>query len=247
MTAKGLRLVDYDGMFVPSMSTMIGNELGHRNYQHPLRSSNHFGAFLDNFSAWVIYCSLRAITVDPGLIQDLEVTEECLLFRREDFLSPLSSSTFAALERHDCEELRALGQFIRYHLLTDPAKLPPLGLELNVGSHWNPFQISPIRNLTASGQREEQASSIELNDSGKTKKHQVESELMLPTPRQKKELQRPGETTFVATLSGIAMAGLGISGFAFYCAMTGPPGGAGQLRRGRIHSHSLAPNGVVVN
>lgn len=45
-----LRLVDYDGMYVPSMAGLESNELGHRNYQHPRRSREHFGPFLDNFA-----------------------------------------------------------------------------------------------------------------------------------------------------------------------------------------------------
>ncbi|CAN5173530.1 hypothetical protein BH10CYA1_BH10CYA1_39190 [soil metagenome] len=45
-----LRLVDYDGMFVPAMKTFSAGELGHRNYQHPERAADHFGPYLDNFS-----------------------------------------------------------------------------------------------------------------------------------------------------------------------------------------------------
>jgi serine/threonine protein kinase len=50
-----LRLVDYDGMYVPAMRNFASNELGHPNYQHPNRDQRHFGPYLDNFSAWIIY------------------------------------------------------------------------------------------------------------------------------------------------------------------------------------------------
>ena len=33
-----LRLIDYDGMYVPALAGFHSNELGHRNYQHPSRT-----------------------------------------------------------------------------------------------------------------------------------------------------------------------------------------------------------------
>jgi aminoglycoside phosphotransferase (APT) family kinase protein len=62
-----LRLIDYDGMFVPALAGKQSNELGHRNYQLPSRSSWDYGSYLDNFSAWVIYVSLVALAVHPEL------------------------------------------------------------------------------------------------------------------------------------------------------------------------------------
>jgi predicted unusual protein kinase regulating ubiquinone biosynthesis (AarF/ABC1/UbiB family) len=54
-----IRLVDYDGMFVPALDGLTSNELGHNNYQHPTRSAEHFGDYLDNFSAWTILTSIN--------------------------------------------------------------------------------------------------------------------------------------------------------------------------------------------
>src|SRR5438045_3227891 len=47
------KLVDYDGMYVSALRGFGSNELGHRNYQHPARTRDDFGDYLDNFSAWV--------------------------------------------------------------------------------------------------------------------------------------------------------------------------------------------------
>jgi len=66
-----LRLVDYDGMYVPAMKNFMASELGHPNYQHPARAPHHFGPYLDNFSAWVIYASIKALQVDPLLLDQL--------------------------------------------------------------------------------------------------------------------------------------------------------------------------------
>ena len=37
-----LKLVDYDGMFVPDLDGLPSHELGHPNYQHPARSASDF-------------------------------------------------------------------------------------------------------------------------------------------------------------------------------------------------------------
>lgn len=127
-----LRLVDYDGMFVPAMYGFQSNELGHRNYQHPQRLAHHFGAYLDNFSAWIIYASLRALQLDPTLAKRLNACDDCMLFRHADFLRPQNSVAFAAFERHEDDELRMLGRFIRSLLDLDPANVP--GLQFPVPS-----------------------------------------------------------------------------------------------------------------
>src|SRR6516162_939662 len=56
------KLVDYDGMYVLQLRKFRSNELGHPNYQHPARGPQHFGPYLDNFSAWVIHASLLALS-----------------------------------------------------------------------------------------------------------------------------------------------------------------------------------------
>jgi len=57
-----LRLVDYDGMFVPALAGRFSNEVGQRNFQHPGRMNIDYGPYLDNFSGWVVYTSLVALS-----------------------------------------------------------------------------------------------------------------------------------------------------------------------------------------
>lgn len=121
-----LRLVDYDGMFVPRMEGFQASELGHRNYQHPARRAEHFGPYLDNFSAWIIYTSLKALEIDSRLMHQLGVGDDCLLFKQTDFIDPTHSPAFAALENHGNAQLRDLARFIRSLLVTDPQNIPPL-------------------------------------------------------------------------------------------------------------------------
>ncbi|MBZ0186335.1 MAG: hypothetical protein K8F91_08820, partial [Candidatus Obscuribacterales bacterium] len=58
ITGDGLRLVDYDALFVPELLGKQNLELGHANYQHPLRIACHYDCDVDNFSCWLIDLSL---------------------------------------------------------------------------------------------------------------------------------------------------------------------------------------------
>jgi hypothetical protein len=120
------KLVDYDGMFVPGMGAFFSNELGHPNYQHPARESRHFGPYLDNFSAWVIFVSLQSIALDPTLFGTLAAGDDCLLFRRDDFLHPLHSHAFWVLENHERADIVRMARFLRWQLKCDPKDVPPL-------------------------------------------------------------------------------------------------------------------------
>lgn len=121
-----IRLVDYDGMFVPALKGQPSNELGHRNYQHPWRTANHFDSRLDNFAAWSIYCSLLCLTKDPTLFEVLNAGDECLLFRQADYQTPTRSRAFAILEGHDDSEVRQCAKFLRGLLSRRVEQVPSL-------------------------------------------------------------------------------------------------------------------------
>lgn len=121
-----LRLVDYDGMFVPPLAGLSGNELGHRNYQHPGREPGEFGLHLDSFASWVIYASLVGLSVDPLLWGRLDGGDECLLFRSQDFADPLHSDALAAFETHGDPVLRDLAGRLRSYLASPFSSVPPL-------------------------------------------------------------------------------------------------------------------------
>jgi hypothetical protein len=91
------RLIDYDGMFVPSFAGKTSREVGHRNYQHPARTENDFGPHLDNFSGWAVYITLIALSIDASLWSRFGCGEEHLLFRKDDFEEPRYSRLFRHL------------------------------------------------------------------------------------------------------------------------------------------------------
>ncbi|AEW95296.1 MULTISPECIES: protein kinase domain-containing protein [Streptomycetaceae] len=96
-----LRLVDYDGMYVPALAGRHGTEDGHRNYQSPLRGGRDFGPDMDLFSGWVIHTALKAVAADPRLWADLhEPSGEYLLLSEDDYKAPAASPRFARLLNH---------------------------------------------------------------------------------------------------------------------------------------------------
>src|SRR5437667_10971472 len=73
-------------MFLPKLSRLKTNEIGHVNYQHPGRNASHYGPSIDRFSSIVIYLGLRAISESPGLWTKYDDSEN-VLFRAGDFVN----------------------------------------------------------------------------------------------------------------------------------------------------------------
>ncbi len=56
----GLKLIDYDGMWVPALSEFHSGEVGHPNFQHPLRlKEKQYNGEVDRFPHLVIAAGLR--------------------------------------------------------------------------------------------------------------------------------------------------------------------------------------------
>lgn len=64
---KSLVIVDYDGMFVPSLKGKNALEIGSPDYQHPMRSIQTYNRNIDDFSISVIALSLKAIALNASL------------------------------------------------------------------------------------------------------------------------------------------------------------------------------------
>ena len=92
-----IRLVDYDNMCIPAFRGTESPELGHRNYQHPLRSPRHYDGYIDNFPALVIYVSLLGVAAETDLWDDF-YTGENLILAAKDFEQPSRSGCLARLK-----------------------------------------------------------------------------------------------------------------------------------------------------
>ncbi|MBF0270356.1 MAG: serine/threonine protein kinase [Alphaproteobacteria bacterium] len=88
-----VKLIDYDGLFVPGLPPGQGNELGHKHFQHPKRQGSDFGPSMDRFSFIAIDLSLRALAEKPALF-DKHSNGENILFSAGDYLDPASSAVF---------------------------------------------------------------------------------------------------------------------------------------------------------
>lgn len=131
-----LKLIDYDGMFVPGLDGLGASELGHANYQSPLRTQDNWGPDIDRFSSWVIYTSLVALAHDPRLWQSLHVDgDETLLFHKDDFTDRDASRVRYALANSPAVELRQIAKDIEFLWAPDLAAIPSLE---NVLDHASP-------------------------------------------------------------------------------------------------------------
>lgn len=118
-----LRLVDYDAATVPSLRGRPAPEVGHRNYQHPDRTEQHTGAFVDAFSGLVVYAGVMAVCHMPTL-WDRFNTGENILFRSDDFFDPQGSVLINELLQHDA--LRPLAEALRTACYMEPKAVPSL-------------------------------------------------------------------------------------------------------------------------
>ena len=93
-----IRLIDYDGFYVPPLKGKKSNEKGHENFQHPSRG-DEFNERVDNFSVLVIYLSILAVSVNPKLWEYNGGDQDRLLFKTSDFTSPDKSRLISDLRR----------------------------------------------------------------------------------------------------------------------------------------------------
>jgi len=117
-----LKLVDYDGMYIPDFTGKRSLEFGHPNYQHPSRVFQRFDGNMDNFSAWVIFSSLAVIAADPKIWKTSDYDNQ-LLFNGKDFLYPDDSSILKILKNNSHPAVVKLGKLMN-SLMVSPELLP---------------------------------------------------------------------------------------------------------------------------
>ena len=92
-----LTLVDYDGMFVPSMKSSQSPTIGTRDFCHPLRTVDDFDETIDDFSLASIALSLKAISMKSSLLTTYGASDR-LLFSENDYRNPSNSKVISALQ-----------------------------------------------------------------------------------------------------------------------------------------------------
>ena len=92
-----LVLVDYDGMYVPAMKGQKARELGSPDFRHPSRTEEVFDEHIDDFSLASILLSLKAIALQPSLLEEYGASDR-LLFSERDYRNLSDSNVMDAMK-----------------------------------------------------------------------------------------------------------------------------------------------------
>ncbi len=96
-TTIQLKLIDYDGMYVPAIHNLGASEVGLAQFQHPKRDLTFFDETLDRFSLICLSIVLEALTENPRLWEQTNSDSERFLFDKTDFEAPEHSPVFQLL------------------------------------------------------------------------------------------------------------------------------------------------------
>ncbi|HTU22081.1 MAG TPA: PA14 domain-containing protein [Gemmataceae bacterium] len=108
-SSLAVKLIDYDGMCVPSLVGTKSGEVGHPAYQHPERlRTGAYDQEVDRFSLLSIAAALRCLSVGGQPLWERYDTGDNLLFRQADFQAPKESPLFQELLKIGDEQARAL-------------------------------------------------------------------------------------------------------------------------------------------
>jgi hypothetical protein len=98
--ALALKLIDYDGTWVPALAGMKSGEVGHPAYQHPRRATEEtYSREVDRFPLLLVATALRALKEKGRALWEKFDNGDNLLFRETDLLAPQKSTLFLELTR----------------------------------------------------------------------------------------------------------------------------------------------------
>src|SRR5262249_3588651 len=95
-----LKLIDYDGMFVPALARLPSGEGGHPSYQHPQRLRDAlYNLEVDRFPLLLVATALTALKVKGRALWEKYDNGDNLLFKEQDLKAPTKSPLFLDLLR----------------------------------------------------------------------------------------------------------------------------------------------------
>ena len=105
----GLKLIDYDGVYVPALANRPSGEVGHPAFQHPDRAAKRIHSpDLDRFAHLVVATALKGLACcGPALWEKYDAGDN-LLFTADDFAAPAASPLVRTLWDSGFPEVRAL-------------------------------------------------------------------------------------------------------------------------------------------
>ncbi|HKB35291.1 MAG TPA: hypothetical protein VKD72_02490, partial [Gemmataceae bacterium] len=97
-TSLAVKLIDYDGMFVPALARSNSGEVGHANYQHPSRArEGTYSLEVDRVPLLVVATALRGLIIGGRGLWDRHDNGDNLLFKESDLRDPPRSAVFNEL------------------------------------------------------------------------------------------------------------------------------------------------------
>jgi regulation of enolase protein 1 (concanavalin A-like superfamily) len=95
--ALALKLIDYDGMWLPPLVGKKSGEVGHANFQHPRRlREGTYSLEVDRFPLLLVATAMRALKADKSLWAKYDNGDN-LLFKESDLAAPGQSALFEEL------------------------------------------------------------------------------------------------------------------------------------------------------
>ncbi len=140
-----IKLVDYDGWYIPTLHGQPPGEVGHPNFQHPDRLRNgYYEANADAFSSLVIYLALIALRADPSLWSFHN--GENLIFLADDFQHPGQTKLWSQMKASPDPEVQRLALVLGRLCQTAVATLPDLETVLQrLATVARPQSITPVQ------------------------------------------------------------------------------------------------------
>jgi WD40 repeat protein len=149
VSALAVKLIDYDGMFVPALARQKSGEVGHPAYQHPQRlRQGIYNAEVDRVPLLAVACALRALTIGGKPLWERYDNGDNLLFREADLANPGQSPLFQELWNvpdptvHDLVGHLVLG-------LAGPLEAAPLVQEVVNEAQTRPLSATQEQRVTA--------------------------------------------------------------------------------------------------
>ena len=151
-----LSLVDYDGMFVPSMKGCKSPTVGTKDFCHPLRTVDDFDETIDDFSLASIALSLKAISMNSTLLDTYGASDR-LLFSENDYRNPSNSKVISALQGLMCDK-DFCTLYSLFVLALARKELSACSFRLFIGE--KPIQPQTIENLSTKATEEERKEAL---------------------------------------------------------------------------------------
>jgi len=107
--AFGLKLIDYDGMWLPALANTPSGESGHAAFQHPARAATRaYSPDADRFPHLVVATALKGLSVAGAPLWAKYDNGDNLLFTEDDYKKPTESGLMKELWHTGDPGLQAL-------------------------------------------------------------------------------------------------------------------------------------------